>query len=117
MLYPSYKDLPPIRRGSHYDITGFYKENGVGVDLTSGYSAEMQIRPSAESTTLVKSVTSSGGGIVLLSDGSIEVNMTYTETVALTIGEYFYQIEMTFPSGRKYCILEGRISIIGEVVK
>jgi hypothetical protein len=68
-------------------------KSNVPVNL-SGFTAIMQIRTSVSAATSMITLVNNSG-ITLGSDGSIEVEMTPSQTSGLALGENVYEIELT----------------------
>lgn len=68
-------------------------KSNVPINL-SVYSATMVIRECAEDSAVLLTLTT-GNGITLGADGSIEISMTATQASNLTVGDNVYEIELT----------------------
>jgi len=78
----------------------------------TGYSARMQVRPTAESTTVILELTTANGRITV---GSTEYNVNLLVSAAitdgLTPGLYVYDLEIVSPAGVVDRILEGNFKV------
>lgn len=90
-------------------VTNGVVSGGINPDLT-GYSAQMQIR-STLSNSVVKTLSSPSSGITLSSSGVITISMSKTETAALAIGEYLYDLQITSPEDEETTYICGYIGV------
>lgn len=83
----------------------------------AGYSARMQIRPSAASGTTTADLTTANGKITLGGvTGEISLALTATETGAIAAGEYAYDLELV--SGAVVTrVMQGSVEVVAEVTK
>lgn len=89
------------------------KINNVAIDFT-GYSAKLEIRTKV-SGDLVKTLTSSGGGITMSSVGVITITMTAAETSAIPAQDYNYDLQITAPSTAITTYTYGNIAIVSDI--
>ena len=89
-----------IKQGSVWKRTFIYKNKttGVAVDIT-GYTAKMQIRPSAGSSTLIHEATSSSGIVITGTEGKLVVTIGADATDAMSFIAAEYDLEVVPPSG------------------
>lgn len=117
-----------VEQGSTKQFEVIYKDStGTPVDLT-GYTAKMQIRPSAGSTTLYATLTSTlqpdGTGLNLhgldgtkpYSSGSIGITISAGVTTNFDFNEASYDLELTTGT-IVYRLLEGKVKLSKEVTK
>ncbi len=84
------------------------------IDL-SGYTAQMQARPSAGSSTLIVELSTSNSRIVIDGvNGKITLTLTPVETAAITTSGV-YDLELTAPDTTVTRPLEGRFILVPEV--
>lgn len=94
-----------------------YSINDVNVNLT-GYSARMQVREKHTSTNTVINLTNSNGGITLGGiAGTITINVSATQTSAITAKEYIYDLEIVSSSNVVSRIIEGKFIVTPEVTR
>lgn len=84
------------------------------VPLT-GYTARMQIRPSAASSEVILELSTDNGRIVLSPAGVIKIDLSPADTSALKTG--VYDLEMTDGNGRVTRLIEGKITVSLEVTR
>ena len=100
--------------------TGAYISGGLAyapVNLT-GYTAELQIRSLPSSPDAVLTLNTSNGGITITAlTGNIEVHATATQTRNIDEGTYYYDIEITSPSGIVTRLAQGQVVISPEVTR
>lgn len=88
---------------------------GTPYDLTD-CTARMQIRKSYTSPALVS--LASGDGITLGGPaGTVEITVSDERTDALNVKTALYDLEIEFPSGDVYRVLEGAVTVSPNVTK
>lgn len=99
---------------------GTYTSGGAAtpvVDLT-GYTARMQIRDSANGATVLTELTTVNGKITLGgAAGTVTLALTAAQTAALTWVWGRYDLEMVSAGGLVDRLLEGRVTVSGEVTR
>jgi hypothetical protein len=106
-----------IDQGATYSLALTYKDsNGTAINLT-GYTAAMQIRTSYESSSTVVSLTSSSGIVITAATGLLTINITSTQTAALTPGTYVYDLEITSGAGVVTRLIQGSVMVSAEVTR
>lgn len=99
-----------------FDRSVWWKPAGVAQDLT-GWSAAMQIRKRASSSTAAVSLTS-GDGLTLGADGEVAILIAQSVLAAMRPGYYEYSIEVYEPeSDRPHEVLSGRFDLTAEVTR
>jgi hypothetical protein len=84
-----------IEQGATFRRSFAIKENGVAVDL-SGHTARMQIRETvSSSTTLLEASTSNGRITITGATGTVLVQISATDTAALTFARGVYDLLVT----------------------
>ena len=107
-----------LEQGKDLPISLTWKDNlGVAIDLT-GYSAKMQIRPSAaDKGTALLEYTSAGGQITLGGiAGTIEFTITDTDN-QFGNADLYWELEITETSGLKRPLVGGKATSRKMVVK
>lgn len=87
-----------------------YKINGTPVDLT-GYSAEMQIRPTAGSGTVYATLTEGHGITLGASSWNILIVLTAAQMAAIPVGSSVYDLVLTSGGGEVIDFAEGRFGV------
>jgi len=106
-----------IPKGSTFSRTLTYKVNGSAVNLT-GYTARMQARPNHKSTTVVLDLTTANSKITLGgTTGTITLNLTATETSAITQTTLVHDLELVSAGGEVTRLVEGQIVLTPEVTR
>jgi hypothetical protein len=89
-------------------------KSNVPVNL-SGYGGSMVIRECAKDSASLLTLTS-GSGITLGSDGTIEIEMTATQASNLTAGDNVYEIELSL--GYTYiAFATGKAKVYEEIAR
>lgn len=106
-----------IPQGTYQERIFTYKDAaGTAIDLT-GLTARMQIRPYKGSDTVMLSITTESGGIVLGGTaGTIRVVIRTAQTTLITSDGY-YDIELIDGSGEVDRVIEGAIKLNPEVTQ
>lgn len=87
--------------------------------VLTGYSARMQIRRTVESSTVMLSLTSPSGGIII-SPGTPENELSITISAAVTAGltsNGVYDLEIVDAGGLVSKVLRGTVTLIPEVTR
>jgi hypothetical protein len=101
-----------IRRGDTYTHTVTeYDDAGVLSNLTDN-TFLIQIRPDSESSTVVATFT-----VTLLdpANGSWEFSLTATQTAALPVGLYYYDVQRTYSDGTVHTRFEGEAEVEADI--
>lgn len=84
----------------------------------SGYTAQMQIRETVDSTSSLLELTSANGGISInTSEYTITITITATQTRAFTFPTAVYSLELTDSSGVVTTFLTGNLTLVPEVTR
>ncbi len=102
------------RQGKTFSFTFTIKTNNVPWNLT-GYTARMQVRPSAVSSTKYLDLVSPTN-ISLNSTGQVTVSVSATTMAGIPFGTHVYDIELVTGS-EVYPVLEGNFAIRQEVTR
>lgn len=88
------------------------------VNLT-GYTARMQIREKLTSPTPIITLTTENGGIVITDaeNGSFSLEISATDTAALSFKSAVYDLEFISPSGFVRRLFEGGVTLSPEVTR
>jgi hypothetical protein len=104
-------------KGSTFSRTLTWKVSGSAVNLTN-YTARMQARTSHISGTAVLTLTTENGKITLGgAAGTITLNLTATETAAITQHSLAYDLELVSAGGVVTRLVEGQIVLTPEVTR
>jgi hypothetical protein len=106
-----------IDQGADWYLTAVYKDSsGTAIDLT-GYTAALQLREVAASTTAVLSLTTGSGITITGATGTIQVRATAAQTRAIAAGTYFYDLEITSSGGIVTRLIQGTQVVSAEVTR
>jgi hypothetical protein len=106
-----------IEQGATFNLVMTWKIDGVAVNLT-GYTARLQARVDYADTTTVLSMTTAGGGITLGgAAGTITLDQTATQTTALSVGSFVYDLELVSSANFVIRLLQGELNISAEVTR
>lgn len=82
-------------QGATYERVIILRDAGASLINLTGYTAEMQVRPTAASTTVTLSLTTENGGLTLGgAGGTISITISATATAAIVAGNYVYDINL-----------------------
>jgi hypothetical protein len=106
-----------IPAGASFSRVIRWKADGANVNLT-GYSARMQIRPTAASATTTLSLTTENNRIALGGvAGTITLSISATDTAAITAGRYVYDLELVSAGGIVTRLLQGVVTVSANVTR
>ena len=106
-----------IDQGATFDRTFVWKSNNVAKDLT-GYIARIQIRETPDAASPLYNKTQADADITITAaTGTIEWNISATDTAALDFDRALWALEMEDGSGNVTRLLEGNVRLSKEVVK
>ena len=106
-----------IEQGATFNLVMTWKIDGVAVNLT-GYTARLQARVDVADTSTVLSMTTAGGGITLGgAAGTITLDQTATQTTALSVGSFVYDLELISSANVVIRLLQGELVISAEVTR
>lgn len=99
--------------------SGLYLQGGdalSAVDIT-GYTARMQLRSLPNDTVAVLTLTETSGITIDGPSGTLAVRATAAQTGAIIAGPYYYDLEITSPTGVKTRIVQGELNVNAEVTR
>lgn len=105
-----------VFQGDTFSLQFAIDTDGVPLNLTS-FTAAMQVRPFASSTTKILDLTSAAGITLGGAAGTVVVTVSAATMAAAAVGRHVYDFELTSPSGVKTKILVGAFIIIQEVTR
>lgn len=101
-----------------YDGSGGRLIYNAPIDLSSGWTARMQIRASIDDTTVISSFTSASGSIVLGADGLIELKLSATATDLLDFTSAVYDLELVETGSTEVNrVAAGKVTLIKQVTR
>jgi hypothetical protein len=107
-----------IDQGADWVINFTYQDSaGAAINLT-GYTAALQLRSEAASTTAVLSLSSPSSGITITgATGLVAVRATAAQTGAIAGGVYVYDLEITSSTGVVTRLVQGQINVSPQVTR
>jgi len=106
-----------IEQGSGFTLPLTFSADDAVVDLT-GCTAKMQIREKTGSPNVLIELSTTNGRVTLGGTaGTVEAELTATETAALKFSKAVYDLEITPPTGQPYRLLEGDVFLDREVTR
>lgn len=99
--------------------SGLYLQGGTAlsaVDIT-GYTARMQLRSHPSDSVAVLTLTNTSGITIDGPTGTLAVRATAQQTAAISAGPYYYDLEITSPTGVKTRIVQGELNVNAEVTR
>ena len=102
-------------QGKTFSFIFTIKTDGVAWNLST-YSARMQVRPSAVSTTKYLNLVSPTN-IALTSAGQVTVSVNATVMAGIPFGNHVYDIELISAGNEVYSVLEGKFMVRQEVTR
>jgi len=88
-----------VYQGTTFDLKPVWKIGGVPVNLTN-YTADMQVRFASDTGVIVELSTSNGNATIDAAYGRINLHLSATQTAALPVGTYQYDLNLTNNSRR-----------------
>jgi hypothetical protein len=111
------EELEIVQGSTFKHIVELRDANGALKDLT-GYSAEMQIRPRADSPVLILEMSSTNGRLELGGEfGTITMKLNALETAVLSFDVAVFDLEITAPDDTVTRILGGNVILIPNITK
>ena len=102
-----------VECGTDFSLALVYQNSsGVAIDVSSGYTAKMDIRSAVGGSSVA--TLANGSGITLGSNGAITIALTDTQTTAIAAGIYVYDLEVTTGSTTSR-LIEGNVTFKGQV--
>lgn len=110
-----------LHQGATWHVQFTYKvgadpATATPVDLTH-YVARLQVRSAWYSETPLLALTEAAGITLGGGAGTIDLNLSATETAALTWREGVYDLELVTPEGGVRRVLAGKVTVIPEVTR
>jgi hypothetical protein len=102
-----------VYQGTTFTLSPIWKIDNLPVNLT-GYTAKMQVRD-ISGNLIVELSTSNGKIVITPALGQIAMTLTATQTAALTVGNYNYDLNLTDTASNVYKILEGAFILKASV--
>ena len=99
--------------------SGLYIQGGdalSAVDIT-GYTARMQLRSLPNDPYAVLTLTETSGITIDGPTGTLAVRATAAQTAAIIAGPYYYDLEITSPTGVRTRIVQGELNVNAEVTR
>jgi hypothetical protein len=104
-------------QGSTFTRTIVYKVDSSAVNLT-GYTARMQVRKSVNDSSILLSLATSTGEIVITGGtGTITLTVAASVMAALAAGSWVYDLEITSGGGIVSRLIEGKFIVTPEVTR
>ena len=101
-----------IDQGSDFSLQLTVQEDGSAKNLT-GFSARAQMRPTIDSSTLTATFTCT---ITDASSGILTMTLPYTTTDDITVGQYYYDLEL-YTGTTSQRLIQGTATVTGEVTR
>lgn len=106
-----------IEQGSSFELEITYKDtNDAVIDLSSAYTAAMQIRESYSSTTTLLSLTNGSGITLTNTSPNIKITVGPATTAALDFDHAVYDLELV-NGAETIKVIRGSAKLIREVTK
>lgn len=106
-----------LEQGSTFELDVNYQDtDGNPLDLSSGYTAAMQIRESYDSTSTLLSLTNTNGITLGQNNPNIRIAIGPATTAAMDFDNAFYDLELTSTSSTVK-VIRGTVKLIREITK
>lgn len=105
-------------QGATYERIITLRDAGASLLNLTNFTGQMQIRPTAASSTVIKSLTTGNGGIILGgSAGTVTLTIPAADTASLTPGTYVYDLNLTSPDGKVTKPIYGNFQVRAGVTR
>ena len=101
-----------IDQGSDFSLQLTVQEDGSAKNL-AGFSARAQMRPTIDYSTLTATFTCT---ITDSANGILTMALPYTTTDDITVGQYYYDLEI-FTGSTSQRLIQGSATVSGEVTR
>lgn len=102
-----------VDQGAEYsNIITVAATSGSPLDLTN-YTVKSQMRKSYTSSTYYNFTASIYDAV----NGKVRLQLTSTQSSAITPGRYLYDVEITSQNGNKTRVIEGIVTVTPEITK
>lgn len=106
-----------IDQGADWYLTVTYENpNGTPINITS-YTGALQIRSLPSDPVAVLSLSSGSGITITGNTGTVAVHATAAQTRAIDEGNYYYDLEITAPTGVVTRLVQGQVVVSAEVTR
>ena len=106
-----------IDQGADWYLTVTYENpNGTAINITN-YTAALQIRSLPSDPTTVLSLSTGSGITITGATGTVAVRATAAQTGAIDEGTYYYDLEITAPTGVVTRLVQGQVVVSPEVTR
>ena len=106
-----------IDQGADWFFNVTYEQPaGTPVNITN-YTAALQLRSLPQSATAVLSLTTGSGITITGASGLVAVHATAVQTGAIVAGDYYYDLEITSPSGVVTRLVQGQALVNPQVTR
>lgn len=107
-----------INQGADWYINFVYEDTATSTPINiTGYTAALQLRSLPSDTTAALSLTSGSGITITGSTGTVAVHATAAQTGAIVAGYYYYDLEITSPTGIVTRLVQGQILVSAQVTR
>ncbi len=107
-----------IEQGIDWTKQITWKDSNSVYIITSGYTADMQVRARKDSSAILLELSTTNSGITVTgASGLFTLSLTAAETRALNFDTGVYDFEVTSAAGIVYRLLEGNVTLSKEVTR
>ena len=119
-MTPGIYNFPPVKQGATFKFQFNWQDEALAtVDLT-GYSARLSVGYENSTLANVLEVNTAGAASKRIVLGGTPFNIVgvvdKATMLALTPGNYVWDLELTSPSGEDYALLTGRFPLLASKV-
>ena len=106
-----------IDQGADWYLNIVYKDStGAAINLT-GYTAAMQFRQTASSTTAALSLTTGSGITITGATGNLSIVASAAQTGGMEAAKYDYDLEITSSTGVVTRLIQGVATVNAQVTR
>ena len=111
-------ELTIIQGSTNSFVFEWVGSDGNPVDVSTGYTAQMQARVHESSATTLFDLTSAGGDITLEANGKITAKLDAADSAALNFTRAVYDLTLTkIATGEKYRLVKDRVVLDRSVTR
>lgn len=105
-------------QGATLDRTLTLKDSAGSLANLTGFTARMQVRTAAGSSSVTLELSNDNNRIILGGPlGTVKLKVSAAVTAALTPSDYVYDLEITAPNGDVTRLVEGKFKVKAEVTR
>jgi hypothetical protein len=107
-----------VNQGATLSFGAIRKDHKKRILPMPGYTARMQVRPDAKSSTITLSLTTENGGLTIdAARALVWILVTDEQTSNIPTGKYVYDLELLYPTGEVERLIAGSFTVDTETTR